>query len=101
MVYLTLSSPIVGDEAIGDFLQHAKLGADGQVDIYARRSLPGVKLKRLSGKPLGVTGGPNTQYFAIDRSSFEWGYVAETGRAGLIWRHAPDDLLAQLVVVRG
>lgn len=101
MVYLTLSSAVLADESIEDFLHHAKLGADGQVDIYARRSLPGVEIKRLTGKPMGVTGGPNTHYFAIDRASYEWGYVSETGRAGLIWRHAPDDLFAQLVVVRG
>lgn len=101
LVYLTLSSSSVLEEAIDDFLHHAKLGADGQVDIYARRSLPGVRVKRLSGKPLGVTGGPNTHYFAVDRSCYEWGFVSETGRVGLIWRHAPDDLYAQLVVVRG
>jgi type VI secretion system protein ImpJ len=101
MVYLTLNSASVLEDSIDHFIRHAKIGADGQVDIYARRSLPGVGLRRLSGKPMGVSGGPNTQYFAVDRSAYEWGYVMETGRLGLIWAEAPDDLLAQLVVVRG
>lgn len=100
-VYLLLRTRETFKGFIDAFLNYAKLGATGQVDVYARRALPGVNLMHLQGKPIGVTGQPNTQYFMIERDSYEWGYVQDTGQIGLIWNDAPADLAVDIVLVRG
>ncbi|MDP4984273.1 type VI secretion system baseplate subunit TssK [Pseudoalteromonas tunicata] len=86
---------------VSDILQFAKLGADGQVDVYIKRALPGIKLSYLSRKPLGVASSPNSYYFSFDTTSFEWHKALESGRLGLIWPDAPEDLQVEIIAVRG
>lgn len=100
-VYLLLRTRDPFKGFVDAFLNYAKLGATGQVDVYARRALPGINLMHLQGKPIGVTGQANTQYFMIERESYEWGYVQDSGQIGLIWNDAPADLAVDIVLVRG
>lgn len=100
-VYLMVRTRQAAREWLDAFLNYSKLGATGQVDVYARRALPGVNLIHLQGKPIGVTGFPNTQYFMIERDGYEWGYVQDSGQVGLIWNDAPADLAVDVVLVRG
>ncbi|CBL44796.1 Bacterial protein of unknown function (DUF876) [gamma proteobacterium HdN1] len=100
-VYLLLRTRENFSDLAANFLNHAKLGATGQVDVYARRSLPGVHLMHLQGKPIGVTGQANTQYFMIEKEGHEWGYIQDGGQIGLIWNNAPPDLAVDIVLVRG
>lgn len=100
-VYLLVRTREPFRDLLDPFLNFSKLGAVGQVDVYARRSLPGVGLIHLQGKPIGVTGQPNTQYFMVERDGYEWGYVQDSGQLGLIWPDAPEDLHVDIVLVRG
>lgn len=100
-VYLRLRSSSNLEEQLDDILSYAKLGADGQVDVYLKRSLPGVEMSYLSRKPQGVANVKNSYYFAFNRQSFQWQKVIESNRFGLIWNNAPEDLAIDLIAVKG
>ena len=99
--YLRLRSKDNLEVRVPEILEYSKLGADGQVDIYIKRALPGVKLHYLSRKPLGVASAPNSYYFSFDTHSFEWQKVLETTRVGLIWPDGPNDLQIEIIAVKG
>jgi len=100
-VYLMVRTREPFKDLLDSFLNYSKLGATGQVDVYARRALPGVNLLHLQGKPIGVSGQPNANYFMVERDGYEWGYVQDSGQIGLIWNDAPADLSVDVVLVRG
>jgi type VI secretion system protein ImpJ len=100
-IYLRLRSVEDLDSRIDDIVHASKFGADGQVDIYLKRSLPGIQLDHLTRKPLGVASTPNSYYFSVDCRGFEWQKVLEAGRVSLIWPGAPKDLLVEIIAVKG
>ena len=100
-IYLRLRSVDDLDSRIDDIVHASKFGADGQVDIYLKRSLPGIQLDHLTRKPLGVASTPNSYYFSVDCRGFEWQKVLEAGRVSLIWPGAPKDLLVEIIAVKG
>ncbi len=100
-VYLMVRTREPFKDLLESFLNYSKLGATGQVDVYARRALPGVNLLHLQGKPIGVSGQPNAHYFMLEREGYEWGYVQDSGQIGLIWNDAPADFSVDVVLVRG
>ncbi len=99
-LYMVLRTRENPRQWVDGFISHAKLGALGQVDVYARRALPGVGLMALQGKPIGVTGQSNASYFMIERDAYEWGYIQDSGYLGVIWNEAPEDLTIDIVLVR-
>ena len=100
-VYMRLRTSSNIERNVADIIQHAKFGADGQVDIYMKRSLPGIELRYLPRKPMGVASTPNSYYFTIERSGFEWQKLVDSSRAGLIWSDAPGDLVVEIIAVKG
>jgi type VI secretion system protein ImpJ len=100
-VYLLLRTSESSRKFLDSFVNFSKLGASNQVEVYARRALPGVPVIHLQGKPIGISSQPNTHYFMIEREGYEWGYVEDTGQLGLIWNEAPEDLVVEIVMVRG
>jgi len=100
-IYLRLRSIEDLESRIGEVVDVSKFGADGQVDVYLRRSLPGIQLGYLARKPLGVASTPNSYYFSVDCRGFEWQKVLEAGRVSLIWPGAPKDLLVEVIAVKG
>lgn len=100
-LYLRLRSEHNLEDHISSIQDYAKLGADSQVAIYLKRALPGVKLRYLHRKPMGVANKPNSYYFSIDVDSFEWNQVLEHQRIGFIWSEQPSDLSVEMIAVRG
>jgi type VI secretion system protein ImpJ len=100
-VYFLLRTSEASRKFLDSFINFSKLGAANQVEVYARRALPGVPVIHLQGKPIGISSQPNTHYFMLEREGYEWGYVEDSGQIGLIWNEAPDDLVAEIVMVRG
>jgi type VI secretion system protein ImpJ len=82
-------------------LNYLKVGADGQVDVYLKRALPGVALSYLSKKPQGLATVPNSYYFDLDKQSFQWQKVVEMKRIGVIWNNFPEDVSIELIAVQG
>jgi type VI secretion system protein ImpJ len=99
--YIRLRSEQGLEELADNIIQFAKMGADSQVLIYLKRALPGVKLRYLHRKPLGVANKPNSYYFSIATDSFEWAQLLECQRIGFIWSEHPADLSVELIAVRG
>lgn len=100
-LYLRLRSEQNIEDMASSICENAKFGADGQADIYLKRALPGVSLKYLPRKPIGVAGTPNSYFFTFSRSDSQWHKVLESGRVAFIWPDAPDDLAIELIAVRG
>lgn len=100
-VYLLLRTSEASRKFLDSFINFSKIGAANQVEVYARRALPGVPVIHLQGKPIGISSQPNTHYFMFEREGYEWGYVEDSAQIGLIWNEAPDDLVVEIVMVRG
>jgi type VI secretion system protein ImpJ len=100
-LYIRLRSERNLEDLANSICENAKFGADGQADIYLKRALPGVSLKYLPRKPVGVAGTPNSYFFTFSRTESQWHKVLESGRVAFIWPDAPDDLAIELIAVRG
>ena len=79
----------------------ARLGAELQVDVYVKRALPGVDVRYMEGKPAGVARVPGSIYFSVNRESYEWSKLVESGRPSFVWVDCPEDLEVDLVSVKG
>jgi type VI secretion system protein ImpJ len=100
-VYLRIRSNEDISQQLDSVLNYLKIGADGQVDVYLKRALPGVELSYLSKKPQGVATVPNSYYFDLDRQSFQWQKVVDLKRIALIWSDFPEDVNIELLAVQG
>lgn len=100
-LYLRLRSEQDLESYADSIVDFAKLGADSQVAIYLKRALPGIKLRYLHRKPLGIANKPNSFYFALEMDGFEWAQMLEQQRVGFIWTEQPADLSVEVIAVRG
>lgn len=100
-VYLRIRCKEDLSQQISSVVNYLKVGADGQVDVYRKRSLPGVTLSPISKKPQGVAMVPDCYYFDLDRQSFQWQKIVEMRCIGVIWNDCPDDLTIELIAVQG
>lgn len=100
-VYLRLRSAENLDGMAEQISRFARLGAELQVDVYVKRALPGVDVKYMEGKPAGVARVPGSIYFIVNRDSYEWSKLVESGRPSFVWVDCPEDLEVDLVSVKG
>ena len=63
-------------------------------------ALPGVELIHMPLAPQGLPRRSNSYYFRIEQQSQQWDSVEKDGTASLYWLDAPDDLKAEIVVIR-
>ena len=98
--YLVLRTEAAPDQVVTALLQEAKLGARGQVATLVSRALPGVELNHLPQPPQGLPRRANSIYFRVEQFSEPWEAVEARGNIALYWANAPDDLKADLVVMR-
>lgn len=100
-VYLRLRSGENLDSLADQISRFARLGAELQVDVYVKRALPGVEIRYLDSKPAGLARVPGSIYFSVNRESYEWSKLVESGRPSFVWVDCPDDLEVDLVSVKG
>jgi type VI secretion system protein ImpJ len=100
-IYMRIRSKEDISQQLDSVLNYLKVGADGQVDVYLKRALPGVALSYLSKKPQGLATVPNSYYFDLDKQSFQWQKVVEMKRIGVIWNNFPEDVSIELIAVQG
>jgi len=100
-MYLVLETNTQYNEFSADFKRFAKLGADNQVNTYLERAVPGVEFEHFAEQPIGLEHRAKVAYFSLDRDSDKWKLVQEQGKFVLHWDEAPDDLMVEMVVVRG
>ena len=100
-IYMRIRSKEDLTQQLNSMLNYLKVGADGQVDVYLKRALPGVELSYVIKKPQGVAMVPNSYYFDLDRQSYQWQKIVEMKRIGVIWNDCPEDVCIELIAVQG
>ncbi len=88
-------------ETILETMKHiAKLSARESLPILIAQSLPGIKLQHLENIPQELPHRSNATYFQIDHHSKQWEPVVKGNNMTLYWDMAPEDLKAELMIVR-
>lgn len=78
----------------------AKMSAREALPLLIAQSLPGVKLEHLEMLPQELPRRAASTYFQIDHNGKAWDQVKEGNNMALYWDTAPEDLKAELMVVR-
>jgi type VI secretion system protein ImpJ len=100
-LYLVLETARPFVEFGESFVDFAKLGASAEIDVYNQRAIPGIGFRHFQDQPSGLERRPRVTYFTLDRDGDKWQAVAAQGQISLIWDDAPEDLVIEMVIVRG
>lgn len=100
-MYLLLETSTHFADLVTSFNTFSKLGAESVVDTYVHRAIPGINVHQLAEQPTGLERRSKVSYFTVDRDSDKWKIVEEQGKIALQWDDAPEDLVVEMVVVRG
>lgn len=84
-----------------DFVRMARLAAPSALPTMIDHALPGIDLIEITTPPQGLPQRANAHYYRIEQMSAEWEQVEQGAEIALFWPDAPEDLRAQLVVLRG
>ena len=98
--YLAIHSQKEKKEIIDGITSVAKLSARENLDILITRSLPGLELAHMPVPPPGLPQVSTTVYFKVDTSSPQWNDVRRLGNIALAWDNAPEDMAAEIIVLR-
>ena len=86
---------------VSDAVQRlVKLSARKNLTTLISRAVPGLPLEHFPVPPPGLPRRENTHYFRIDQTSTLWLDVEKEGGISLFWDTAPEDLLAEIIVLR-
>jgi type VI secretion system protein ImpJ len=77
-----------------------KLSAKKSITTLVARAIPGVPLEYFAVPPPGLPRRANSYYYRIDHSSPHWMDVVSVGAVALYWDTAPEDLIAEILVLR-
>ena len=98
--FLVLESEENNDNIIESMKHIAKLSARESMPILIAQSLPGVKLEHLEIPPQELPRKASSTYFKIDHHGKQWAPVKGGNNMALYWDTAPEDLKAELMIVR-
>lgn len=88
-------------EAIPEALsQHVKLSAATNITTLIALAVPGAGLEYSETPPSGMPSDPKVKYFKIDRNCPQWIEIEKTRTMSLYWPEAPEDLVAEIGVIR-
>lgn len=100
-LYLALRTQYMSDAVLESFMSYVKIGAAHEVDLFARRALPGLSVEYLKVRPESLPQRPDSHYFRLDQNETQWEGVENTRTLAVLWDGAPDDLKIELIMVRG
>ncbi|KML54615.1 type VI secretion protein [Burkholderia cepacia] len=100
LFYLTIHSESDPDTLAQRFLNGGRVAAANEMPQLIALALPGVDLTRLPCAPQGLPRRSHAQYFRIEQTGRQWDAIKRDGLLSLRWLDAPDDLHAELIVVR-
>ena len=89
-----------GDDLIRAVDKVVKLSIRKKLSTLIARAVPGVPLEYYPLPPAGLPRRAHSFYFRIDQSSRQWKDVEAVQAASLFWDTAPDDLSAEIIVLR-
>ncbi|SDV47121.1 type VI secretion system baseplate subunit TssK [Chitinasiproducens palmae] len=86
---------------VSDSVVHAaRLAATSEIDTLLRHALPGLELIHMPVAPQGLPRRAHSHYFRIEQISEQWEAVEREGDIALQWLDAPEDLRAEIVILR-
>ncbi|WP_428560282.1 MAG: type VI secretion system baseplate subunit TssK [Solidesulfovibrio sp. DCME] len=80
--------------------QHVKLGASTTIATLIAMAVPGAGLEYSEDPPSGMPMDTTVTYFRIDRLSPAWLEIEKTRTIAMYWPEAPEDLAAEIAVIR-
>jgi type VI secretion system protein ImpJ len=80
--------------------QHVKLSASTKISTLIALAVPGAGLEYSENPPAGMPQDPKVKYFLIDRHCPQWLEIEKTRTVSLYWPEAPDDITAEIAVIR-
>ena len=87
---------------VNEAVRHvAKLCVKKNMTTLISRAVPGIPLEHFPAPPPGLPRRANSHYFRIDQSSTLWSEVEKGKTISLFWDSAPEDLTAEIIVLRG
>lgn len=98
--YLVLRSEAPTEKMANLVPSGACLASLEEMPKLIAHALPGVELIHMPVAPQGLPRRSNSYYFRIEQQSQQWDSVEKDGTASLYWLDAPDDLKAEIVVIR-
>ena len=98
--YLMVHSPLGLDEVSRAVSADARLGPTEEMPKLISLALPGLELIHLATAPRGLPKRADAHYFRIEQISRQWEAIERDGQIALAWVDAPEDLRADIVVVR-
>ena len=84
-----------------EFHQMSRLAAPSELPILIDHALPGIDLIDIAIAPQGLPRRANSNYYRIEQMTTEWEIVEREGELALFWPDAPDDLRAEVVILKG
>lgn len=91
----------ISTERLLESMQHVvKLSAAKNLTTLIARAVPGIPLTYAPETPAGLPHTGNARYFKIDKDSGQWRDVENSNHVSLYWDTAPEDMTAEIVVLR-
>ena len=88
-------------DTVTSAVQHVvKLSARTHITTLIARAIPGIPLEYFQIPPPGLPRRAHSFYYRIDHTSPQWLDVGTTKTISLFWDTAPQDLVAEILVLR-
>lgn len=78
----------------------AKISSAEQIQTLIKRALPGIALEKMDAPPPGIPRRPDVLIYRLDRGSTGFGEVQKHRNICLYWSEAPDDIVAEVAVIK-
>ncbi len=98
--YLVIRTEKDMDWVVNSVQRDARLAALREMPGLIAHALPGLELIHMAAAPQGLPRRSYSYYFRIEQISQQWDVVEHEGAIALHWLDAPDDLKAEIVVLR-
>ncbi|MGH7917397.1 MAG: type VI secretion system baseplate subunit TssK, partial [Candidatus Binataceae bacterium] len=99
--YLVMRTEVPAPDVLEAFQVGAIMAAPSQIGLLTSRALPGIELINMPVAPQGLPRASYSLYFRIESLCQPWSDVEKEGAVALFWADAPEDLQAEIVVLRG
>lgn len=98
--YLVLRCSGTSSELVNDIFNLVKLSCKENIETLITRALQGLALSHCPVPPAGLPRRSNAYYFKIEKSSSAWADLQTYRNIALYWDSAPDDLVAEIIIIK-
>jgi type VI secretion system protein ImpJ len=98
--YLVLRTERTVEWVVDSVQRDVRLAAKNEMAGLISHALPGLELIHMAVAPQGLPRRSYSYYFRIEQISQQWEIVEREGEIALYWMEAPEDLKAEIVVLR-